>query len=256
MLFAVVLALAAQSAVAADPPARPDPSQGPRVTLVASEDEYHTDQTFPAFAKLLTEQYGCRCTVLLGHGKTDIPGLDALKTTDALILFVRRRPLPKEQLDKIRAYLDAGKPLVALRTSCHGFLVEPGKQAPDGTAQWPEFDHDVLGGNYHNHLKNAGATVQVVPAMAGHPILAGVPPQWTTNGTLYRVSPVDKEAKVLLTGTAEGETEPVAWTHSYKGGRVFYTELGHQDDFATPQFRTLLINAVFWAMDRPPPTAP
>jgi type 1 glutamine amidotransferase len=224
--------------------------------LVASEDEYHTAETFPAFAKLLTEQYGCRCTVLLGQGKTDIPGLDTLKTTDVLILFVRRRALPKEQLDKIRAYIDAGKPLVALRTCSHGFVVEPGKQAPAETVQWPEFDHDVLGGNYHGHFKNAGAQVQVVVKMSTHPILAGVaPPKWTTNGTLYWVSPLNEDAVVLLTGAAEGQTEPVAWTHSYKGGRVFYTELGHQDDFATDQFRTLLVNAVFWVMDRPVPTA-
>jgi type 1 glutamine amidotransferase len=256
LLLVVAWALAAQSAWAADPPVRPGDTTGPRVALVASDDEYQTDHTFPAFAKLLSEQYGCRCTVLVGQGKNNIPGLDALKTTDVLMLFVRRRALPKEQLDAIRAYIDAGKPLVALRTSCHGFLVEPGKQQPAEMQQWPEFDHDVLGGNYHGHFKIAGAEVQVVAEKSEHPILAGVaPPQWTTHGTLYWVSPLAKDTVVLLTGTTEGQTEPVAWTHSYKGGRVFYTELGHQDDFATDQFRTMLVNAVFWVMDRPVPAA-
>ena len=215
MSLTAVLALGAMSALAADPPVRLAENNGPRVTLIASEDEYHTDQTFPAFAKLLTDQYGCRCTVLLGEGKNNIPGLDALKTTDALLLFVRRRTLPKDQLDAIRAYIDAGKPLVALRTCSHAFMVDPKKQAPPDSAQWPEFDHDVLGGNYHDHLKNAGAEIQVVADMSAHPILAGVaPPKWTTNGTLYRVSPLAKDAVELLTGAAEGQTQPVAWTHS------------------------------------------
>ncbi len=242
---------------AADPPAGTSRATGPHVTLIASENQYHTEQTFPAFAKLLTDQYGCHCTVLLGEGDTNIPGLDALKTTDVLVLFARRQALPKEQLDKIRTYIDAGKPLVALRTCSHAFVVEPGKQAPPGAGQWPELDHEVLGGNYRGHFKNAGAEIRVVPEMAKHPILAGVSPSpWTTKGTLYWVSPVDNEAKVLLVGTAEGQTEPVAWMHWHKGGRVFYTALGHQDDFATPQFRTLLVNAIFWAMNRPAPAAP
>jgi rhodanese-related sulfurtransferase len=43
----------------------------------------------------------------------------------------------------------------------------------------------------------------------------------------------------------------VAWTHRYKGGRVFYTSLGHPKDFANPAFRQLLVNAIFWALDRP-----
>jgi len=64
------------------------------------------------------------------------------------------------------------------------------------------------------------------------------------------------DAKVLVRGAAAGNIEPVAWTHSYKGARVFYSSLGSSDDFASvPQFRTLLVNAMFWAMDRPVPAA-
>ena len=138
MLLTVVVAMGALSALAADPPAGHDENKGPRVTLIASEDEYHTDQTFPAFAKLLTDQYGCRCTVLLGEGKNNIPGLDGAENHRCDGLVDRRRTLPKDQLDAIRAYIDAGKPLVALRTRSHGFVVEPGKKAPADSAQWPE----------------------------------------------------------------------------------------------------------------------
>ncbi len=228
----------------------------PHVTMIASDDEYASEKTLPAFAQLLRERYGCYCTVSVGQGKLDIPGLDELKTTDALLLFARRRPLPKEQLDKIRAYIEGGKPLVALRTCSHAFVVEAGKDAPPGTDQWPEFDHEVLGGNYHSYEKTVRkADIRIVPEAAGNPILAGVaPPEWKCTFPLYFVSPLAADAKVLLMGAVDGKTEPVAWTHRYKNSRVFYSSLGCEDDFeAVPQFRTMLVNAIFWAMDRPAP---
>ena len=230
----------------------------PHVTMIASDDEYSSEKTLPAFAQLLREKYGCYCTVSVGQGKFDIPGLDELKTTDVLLLFARRRTLPKEQLDKIRAYLEAGKPLVALRTCSHAFTVEQGKAAPEGSDQWPEFDHEVLGGNYHSYEKQIRhSDIEIAPGAAGHPILAGVAPtQWKCTFPLYFVTPLAKDAKVLVMGSVADYREPVAWTHTYKGARVFYSSLGCPDDFASvPQFRTMLVNAIFWAMDRPTPTA-
>lgn len=42
----------------------------------------------------------------------------------------------------------------------------------------------------------------------------------------------------------------MAWTHEYKGGRVFYTSMGLPRDFTEPNFRQLLINAVEWTTGR------
>jgi type 1 glutamine amidotransferase len=38
-----------------------------------------------------------------------------------------------------------------------------------------------------------------------------------------------------------------------KGGRVFYTSLGHVEDFALPALRRLLVNGIFWTLDKPVP---
>jgi type 1 glutamine amidotransferase len=63
-----------------------------------------------------------------------------------------------------------------------------------------------------------------------------------------------KSTKTLLIGTIpDKEPEPIAWTNRYRKSRIFYTSLGHVDDFKNPQFRQLLINAVFWAMEKPVP---
>jgi len=44
-------------------------------------------------------------------------------------------------------------------------------------------------------------------------------------------------------------TEPIAWTRFADNSRIFYTSLGYPDDFKLPQFRRLLINAIYWALD-------
>ena len=225
----------------------------PHVVFLVNEDEYGARETMPGFAEVLRHDFGCYCTVVQGRGGHDLSGVAALETADVAVLFVRRKALPEPQMEKIRRYLDSGKPLVALRTASHAF--DARGRGPAGYAEWPSFDGEVLGGNYHGHGSNsAGTEVAVVAKAAADPILAGVrPPKWHSRASIYWVSPLAENAEVLLTGTAGDKTEPVAWTHRYRGGRVFYTSLGHRSDFLQPQFRTLLVNAVHWAMGKPVP---
>ncbi|OHB67290.1 MAG: hypothetical protein A2V70_15445 [Planctomycetes bacterium RBG_13_63_9] len=225
----------------------------PHVVFVVSDDHYHADVTLPAFAEMLRLQYGCYCTVAHGQGTANFPGLAELERADVMVLFIRRLALPREQLAMIRKYLDAGRPLVALRTASHAFDVHG--DPPAGSAEWPEFDAEVLGGNYHGHGPNEpGTDVAPAPQSADHPILAGIEPgKWHSAGSLYYASPIDPGATILLTGSSEGKTEPLAWTRTHNGGRIFYTSLGHPDDFKQPQFRQLLLGSIFWAMDRPVP---
>ncbi|MBN2291013.1 MAG: ThuA domain-containing protein, partial [Pirellulales bacterium] len=71
-------------------------------------------------------------------------------------------------------------------------------------------------------------------------------------GCVYLVDPmIDNKATVLMTAATEGKTEPVTWVRDYQGSRIFYTSLGHPDDFNQPQFNTMLTNGIFWAMNRP-----
>ena len=51
---------------------------------------------------------------------------------------------------------------------------------------------------------------------------------------------------VLLTGSIPDATEPVAWVREKDGRRVFYTSLGHPDDFKDANFNRLLVNALAW----------
>jgi putative heme-binding domain-containing protein len=230
----------------------------PHLAFLVNDNHYDAQRTMPQFAQGLQDKYGYYVSMLRVE-KGRVAGLEALKTADLLALFVRREPLPPEQIDEIKAYLDAGKPLVALRTASHAFAVSKGSP-PAGSAEWRTFDPDVLGGNYRGHYNaKDGADVEtVIGDAAKHPILAGVEPtSWHAVGELYQVRPVNDDCNVLLKASIPGQPqEPVAWFRFYKQkAPVFYTSLGHPEHFGQPQFVKLLTNAVAWALSKPAPTA-
>ena len=230
------------------------------VVFVIGEQEYDTRQTLPAFAEEELEPRGFRCTFVYADSSASnsFPGLEAVQDADLLFLSVRRRTPPKKQLTLIRRYLKDGGGLVAIRTSSHAFALREGGPPP-GHAAWPAFDTDVLGGRYENHYGNEHAVeVFLDPGNTQHPVLRRIRhPSFRSQGTLYRSRDLDSTANVLMRGrtTAGGKqvTEPVAWTNTYSGGRVFYTSLGHPGDFERSPFRHLLVNAVRWGAGRPVP---
>jgi type 1 glutamine amidotransferase len=66
---------------------------------------------------------------------------------------------------------------------------------------------------------------------------------------LEGMKPEDKPVE----GKQNDPMMPVAWTRTYKGGRVFTTTMGASQDFSNEAFRRLLVNAVFWAAGSPVP---
>jgi type 1 glutamine amidotransferase len=92
--------------------------------------------------------------------------------------------------------------------------------------------------------------VQIETHAKDHPILKNVKP-FRSAGSLYKNPGLAKGVEVLLTGSIPEHTEPVAWTHLYHAGRVFYTSFGHPKDFTDDNFKQLLVNALFWTANRP-----
>ena len=226
----------------------------PHIVFVVGEREYKTKDTLPKFAAEHLETRGMRCTFVHADPEDGnlFPGLESLKTADLLFVSVRRRSLPAAQLQLIREYLDAGRPMIGIRTASHAFHTRG--QHPDGHAEWQEFDPLVLGGNYRGH-HGAGpkTTITAAEGVDSHPILRNLSvASFVGNGSLYQVKPLQKTAMPILIG-AVGELphEPVAWTHKYKNGRIFYTSLGHPEDFQQEDFNRLLGNAVLWALGKP-----
>ena len=196
--------------------------------------------------------------------KHNFPGMaDAVKNADLVLVSVRRRMPPKEQLDALRAHIAAGKPLVGIRTACHAWCTRDEKQnaaaLAAGKGVWPEFDPEVIGGHYSNHHGNEQKS-SIAPADGAHhhPTLLGVQVQKLVgNGSLYVVKPLVETAQTVLIGTIFAkDPEPVAWTNlaGPKQARVFNTTLGHWDDFENPAFKKLLANGITWAIAEPYPS--
>ncbi len=234
----------------------------PHVVFLIGEDEYRTEESLPAFATSELVPRGVQCTFVYAdpQDRNHFPNIAALREADLLVLSVRRRVLPPDEIAEVRAYLDAGRPMVGIRTASHAFE----GMTTNAAAAWGHFDVDVLGADYLGHYSNKTprggvATVyQVVPEEAGQPILAGIDRgELRTTASLYKNHDLTPTTTVLMTGHVEGQgdVEPVAWTNIYHGGRIFYTSLGGVDDFQAPAFRRLLLDAIYWGLDRQVPAA-
>ena len=247
-IFAAAVGFSTPFAAADDTPA----AAKPHLVMVIGEDEYKTWETLPAFGRdELEDRF--RVTYILSDDekdKNDFPGLEKIGEADVVLISVRRRVLPPEQMAAIRKFVADGKPLVGIRTACHAFSLR-GKVPPEGRVAWEEFDPEVLGGHYTGHHGNkVKPTLKLAEGAADHAILRGVDlNQLRANGSLYLVSPLAASTAPLLIGSIPNESaEPVAWTNApQSGGRVFFTSLGHPDDFQSPGFRKLLVNGIFWA---------
>jgi type 1 glutamine amidotransferase len=218
-------------------------AKSPKIVFLAGEYEYHSKESLPVFARGLEQKYDLHTIVLERPDETNrqtIPGLEALADADLMVVMVRRMTLPPAELEKIKDYVKSGRPIVGIRTASHAWQ------------NWKEWDHEVLGGNYQNHRGNKlKTTVSIVPGAEDDPILKGVT-GFLSDGSLYRNTPLQEGSKPLLMGRVTGfPPEPVAWTRETHGARVFYTSLGHPNDFKQPAFQHLLTNGILWALNRP-----
>jgi len=228
----------------------------PHIVFVIAEGEYKTRETLPTFAKKYLEK-DFRCTFCFAEGdsgddRNDVPGLEALYDADLLVLSMRRRALPVTQMDHLERFIRSGRPIVGIRVSVVPFQVR--EKIPPGHVGWRDFDREVLGCQYHGYdgqSRKIGCDVWTLPDAAKHPILANVKPaRFHSPSWIYRQQPLAESVTILMNGrwSEAAPEEPVAWTNTYNGGRVFYTTLGHPDDFEIESFNQLLLGGIRWAL--------
>lgn len=245
------------------------PKKKLQVVFVTGDHEYSSELTMPLLAAELERSYGFATTVLKASptytSEQDIPGLEALRTADVAVFYLRWRQLPQQQLDFIDAYLRSGRPVVGFRTTTHAFNYPKG----DPRERWNAFGEFAFGSPpgwggaaRHTHYGHHSTTeVSIVPEAAQSPLLRGVAPHFSAASWLYQVLPdyPAKGSQWLLMGHAinpdkPATDNPVAWTwQNAWGGRAFMTTLGHPEDFRQEAFQRLLINALHWAAGRPVP---
>lgn len=260
--------------------------KGKHVVLISGDQEYRSEETIPQLAKILADRHGFKCTVLftldpkdgtIDPTINDIPGLEALKTADLMVIFTRFLNLPDDQMRYIVDYVESGKPVVGLRTATHAFNLSKDKKYAkytwnNGGTDFPGgFGKQVLGETWvthHGAHGKEGTRGIIAPGQEKNPILRGIKDGDIFGTTdVYTASPpLDSNILVLgqVTETLQPDSKPVAgkknepmmpvaWNRTYntdsgKSGRAFCTTMGASQDFAHEGTRRLIANACLWAV--------
>ncbi len=263
---------------------REGPGKGKHIVFVIGDDEYRSEDLMPQLAKILAVRHGFRCTLLFAINKEtgeidprtldNIPGLEALKRADMMVMFLRFRELPDEQMKYIIDYTNSGKPIMGLRTSTHAFNYTKLNDSPyakyshrnkelDGGYGRQVFG-ETWAGHYGRHKKESTRGL-IAKGMGNHPIVKGADDIWGPSD-VYGITTLTGDSKPLIMGqvlvgmnpddkpNTKKKMVPVAWTKTYTGetgktARVFTTTMGHSFDLNSEGFRRLLVNACYWCME-------
>lgn len=262
--------------------------EGKHVVLIAGDDaEYHSEEALPALAKILALRHGFTCTVLFPinpddgtidpREKRNLPGLEALKNADLLVLFMRWRDLTDEEMKLFVDYIESGRPILAIRTGTHPFKFTTSttyeKWSWDSSiAGWEGgFGKRVLGETWVAHHGGHGTQSTrgiFAPGAAASPILRGIKDGeiWGPTDTYEVHLPLPETCHPLVLGQVlswvgpdsnpvpgklNDPMMPIAWTNTYTGGvgksaRVFTSTIGSADDIENEAVRRLLVNATYW----------
>lgn len=125
--------------------------------------------------------------------------------------------------------------------------------ATDTEYEWPWYGQ-LVGAYFKKHPPIQAATLRVVDAT--HVSTRHLPADWQRIDEWYnfREDP-SPNVTVLLridestyTGGTMGASHPMAWCHTFDGGRAWYTELGHtKDSYSEPLYLKHLLGGIEWA---------
>jgi len=263
------------------------PGAGKHIVFLTGDEEYRSEEGLPMLAKILAVRHGFKCTVLFSIDPkdgtinptvtTNIPGMEALADADLVVMLLRFRELPDEKMKYFVDYLNAGKPIVALRTSTHAWSYQKNKESEYAKYSWDSnrwpggFGQQVLGdtwiSHHGNHAKESTHGV-INDQVKELPILRGVEDVWGPTDVYGIIHLPINTATVLLWGqilqgmkqSDEPATDkrnhpmmPLAWIREYRGeggknSRIFATTMGASVDLENEGLRRLLVNACYWAV--------
>ncbi|MDN3584789.1 ThuA domain-containing protein [Mucilaginibacter flavus] len=127
--------------------------------------------------------------------------------------------------------------------------------ATDTEYDWPWYGK-LVGAYFKSHPKQQEATLHVVDR--DFIATKHLPEDWKRFDEWYNYKWIGDDLHVLIkideksyTGGENGDNHPMAWYHSFDGGRAFYTELGHTDEsYADPLYLKHLLGGIQYAIGK------
>ncbi len=210
------------------------PGKGKHIVFVSGDEEYRSEECLPQLAKILAERHGFTCTVLFAinpeTGEIDpmylnnIPGMEALKTADLMVVDIRFRDLPAVQMQHFDNYLKSGKPVIAIRPTLAGFVIR--KHTEYAHYDWHYkgekkgwqggFGQAVLGQTWmahHGKHRHQGTHGLIADSAKSHPVVRGIADGdvWGSSDVYRTPQPVPAGWTVLVNGQVtdrKGAYEP------------------------------------------------
>ena len=256
------------------------PGKGQHIVLISGDEEYRSEEALPMLGKLLAQRHGFKCTVLFAinaetgeidpNEQTNIPNMQAVSDADFVIVALRFRELPDQDMKHLVDYVQAGKPILGLRTSTHAFRYKRNKESP--YARWSfnsdgGFGKKILGEtwiNHHGHHGKESTRGVIDEKQSDHPLLTGVKDVWGPTD-VYGVKSLPDDAVVLMHGrvlagmnpddpAVEGKKNdpmmPVAWIREPEVNgtkqKIICSTMGAATDLVHPGLRRFVVNSAYW----------
>lgn len=278
-------------------PGGPGLGRGKRVVLISGDEEYRSEEALPQLGKILSRHHGFACTVLFAIDPKDgginpevtdnIPGLEALRQADLMIIATRFRNPPDAQMREIDAYVHSGRPIIGLRTATHAFNFRADSASAFKHYGWNHkgewaggFGKQVLGEtwvSHHGHHAVQSTRGKAARGAERLPMLRGCEDIWGPSDVYTAAPPPDATLLVMgevlagMNPTDPPVTEyevtrggkkivthpnepmmPIAWIREFTGrsgkkSRVFTTTMGAATDLESEGARRMIVNGALWA---------
>ncbi|MCM3881429.1 MAG: ThuA domain-containing protein [Vicinamibacterales bacterium] len=149
----------------------------------------------------------------------------------------------------------------AQQVAFEGFIRQGGgfvgiHSAADTEYDWP-FYGGLLGAYFAGHPDIQAGTIRL--ETPSHPSMSGLPATWIRRDEWYNFQRNPRGSLDVLatldertyTGGTMAPDHPIIWSHTYEGGRSWYTAGGHTtESFSEPLFVAHIGSAIVWAAGR------
>ena len=159
----------------------------------------------------------------------DLIGMN-LSRFEAIVLYFHHETVNPEALEILEQFVEQGGGLLAWHAASASFK---------GNERYSA----LLGGHFVEH--GPIETFTIVPDESRPSIFDDVP-SFSVRDELYRHA-YDRNNRVVLHTSIDGQTEPVCWVREQGQGRVFYCALGHTvSSMRHPAVRLLMASGLKW----------
>ena len=171
---------------------------------------------------------------------------ESLSQFDGVMFVSTTGELPIPDLGVFLEWIEAG----------HAFI---GMHAASDTLKSSDAYVEMIGGHFAGHPWNAGGEHGFVNHEPGHQLAAMFPERFRWKDEIYQYDPryQPENVRVLLSIDMSASNPklpwhvPVAWVRDYGRGRVFYTNLGHNDaTWKDVAFQQHLAKGIAWSLGR------